>query len=117
MSVLTVNGAEIPTPSELQVSIFDVGSGDMRTMSGKLVSDIVAVKRRLSLRWAHLSPVELGALLGKISAAFFEVTYPDPMDAADRAITCRCGESTAGVLQIRAGQPVWVDVRMEFIER
>ena len=117
MAVLTVNGAEIPTPSELQVSIFEIGSGEMRTISGNLVSDRVAVKRKLSLRWAHLTPVELGSLLGKISDAFFEVTYPDPMDAADRAITCRCGESTAGVLQIRAGQPVWVDVRMEWIER
>lgn len=117
MAVLTVNGAAIPAPSEMNVSIFEVGSGEQRSASGNLVADVTAVKRRLSLRWAHLSPLELGGLLGNTAAALFEVSYPDPLTAATRTMTCRCGESTAGVLQIRADQPVWTDVKMEWIER
>lgn len=117
MAVLTVNGAAIPAPSEMNVSIFEVGSGDVRSASGNLVADVTAVKRRISLRWAHLTPVELGGLLGQLSAALFEVSYPDPLTAASRTMICRCSESTAGVLKIVGDQPVWTDVRMEWIER
>lgn len=117
MAVLTVGGAAIPTPSELKVSIFEVGSGGTRSASGKLVSDVVAVKRRLNLRWAHMTPVELGDLLGAVSGAFFEATYPDPVAAQARAAVFRAGESTVGVLRIQGGEPVWTDVSMEWIER
>lgn len=117
MAVLTVNGAAVPSPAEMKVSIFEVGSGEQRSASGGLVVDRVAVKRRLKLRWAHLTPAELGGLLGQVGGAFFEAVYPDPQQMAPRAMTCRCGERTAGVLQIRGGEPVWVDVEMEWIER
>ena len=49
MAVLTINGAEIPAPSELKVSIFEIGSGEMRSASGKLVSDRVAIARGAEL--------------------------------------------------------------------
>ena len=118
MAVLTVNGAEMPSPSELKVEIFDVGASGERSASGRLVVDRVAVKRRLRLKWAFLTPAQLGLLLGAVGqAAFFEVACPDPETGGAREMECACGERTAGVLMIRDDQPVWTNVEMEWLER
>lgn len=116
MAVLTVNGAEVRAPSELKVTVFEVGSGEIRSASGGLVTDCVAVKRKLSLKWATMEPGELGALLGAVSGEDFSAEYPDPM-AGVRTAVFRCGESLAGVLRIVGGEPVWVDVSMEWTEK
>ena len=116
MAVLTVGGAEVKAPSEMKVTVFEVGSGDVRSASGALVRDVVAVKRRLSLRWAHLTPAELGALLGRVSGDFFEAGYPDP-ELGLRTAQFRCGDISAGVLRMDGDAPVWTDAAMEWIER
>lgn len=115
MAVLTVNGSEIPSPSELKATVFEVGSGEQRSASGSLVVDCVAVKRRLTLKWAQMEPSALGALLGMIGGVF-EVGYPDPSEGARTALF-RCGEASMGVLRMVGGAPVWVDVSMEWLER
>ena len=117
MAILTVGGAAMPSPSEMKVAVFEIGSGEVRSASGALVKDVSAVKQRLSLRWAHLTPVELGNLLGAVSGAFFEAEYPDPVTAAARTAVFRAGECSAGVLRMVGGEPVWTDVSMEWIER
>lgn len=117
MAVLTVGGAAVPAPSEMKVTLVEVGSGDVRSASGALVKDVLAVKRRLTLRWAHLTPVELGNLLGSVSGAFFQAEYPDPLTMAARTAVFRAGDAAAGVLRMVDGAPVWTDVSMEWIER
>ena len=117
MAVLTVGGAAMPSPWEMKVSVMEIGSGDVRSASGALVKDVVAVKRKLALRWAHLTPVELGSLLSAVSGAFFEAEYPDPMNMAARQAVFRTGECSAGILKMVDGAPVWTDVTMEWIER
>lgn len=116
MAVLTVGGAAVASPTELKVGIFEVGSGEMRAASGAMVTDCVAVKRRLSLRWAHMTPVQLGSLLGRVSGAYFEAGYPDPAGGM-RTAQFRCGEISTGVLRMADGNPVWTDVTMEWTER
>ena len=117
MAVLTVNGAEMPSPSELRVKIFDVGSSGERTASGRLAVDRVAVKRALTLRWAALSTEEMSRLLGAVGASvFFEAEYPDP-EVGSRAMICRCEERTAGVLRMENGAPVWKNIEMTWTER
>jgi hypothetical protein len=116
MAVLTVGGAAVKSPTELKVEIFEVGSGDVRSASGALVRDVVAVKRRLRLRWATLTPVQLGALLSKVSGAAFTAEYPDP-ESGMRTAQFRLGDASAGVLRIADGRPVWTDVVMEWTER
>ena len=117
MAVLTVNGAAAPSPSGMKVVIFEVGPAQMRTASGALAADCLGLKRRLELQWNVLTPAQLGSLLQQVAGNFFEVEYPDPGTADHRTMTCRCGECTAGVLLVRGGEPVWTDIRMEWIER
>ena len=116
MAVLTVNGAAVKSPTSLKVSVFEVGSGEVRSASGSLVSDCVAVKRIVALEWAMMEPAELGALLSAVSGGAFEAEYPDPMEGARKAFF-RCGESVAGVLRMVDGAPVWTEVSMEWTER
>ena len=115
MAVLTINGAVVKSPSSLKVSIFEVGSGDVRSASGSLISDCVAVKRRLALQWAAMEPDELSALLNAVSGGF-EAEYPDPAEGMRKAFF-HCGESVAGVLRMVNGAPVWTEVSMEWTER
>ena len=42
MSTIKVNGAAVPSPSELKVTVFDVSSGEARSASGGLVMDRIA---------------------------------------------------------------------------
>lgn len=116
MAVLKVNGAEIRSPSELKVTVFEVGSGEVRSASGGLVTDCVAVKRKLSLKWATMEPAELGALLGAVSGEVFTAEYPDPKEGTRTAVF-HCGETLTGVLRIVGGAPVWVDISMEWTEK
>lgn len=117
MAMLTINGLPMPSPSVLKAEIFEIGSFGERTASGRLVADRVAVKRRLKLKWACLTPAQMGLLLGAVGNVFFEAEYPDPETGGMRAMTCRCKERTAGVMMIRNDQPVWTEVEMEWEER
>ena len=101
MAVLKINGVDAPSPSELKVRIFDVGSSGERSASGGLVVDRVAVKRELTLRWAHLTPAQLSALMEDTGGeVFFSATY-----------------RSSGVLLVRGGEPVWTDVEMTWTEK
>lgn len=116
MAVLTINGAAVKSPTSLKVSVFEVGSGEVRSASGALVSDCVAVKRRLALQWAAMEPEELGALLNAVGNGAFEAEYPDPAEGVRKAVF-RCSESAAGVLRMVNGAPVWTEISMEWTER
>lgn len=116
MAMLIVNGANMPAPSGLHVSIADTSGGVTRSASGRAVLDRSVLKRRLDLNWAHLSGAELALLLQE-TQGFFTVRYPDPMTGSERSMQCCCGEKTTGMLRMQDGRPVWTDVKMSWTER
>lgn len=82
MAVITVNGAAMPAPSTLKVTIFDVASTADRNASGQVVMDRVGTKRKLEMTWAHLTPAQLSQLLQAVGTdVFFTAGYPDPQTA------------------------------------
>ncbi len=118
MAMLMVNGEAVSAPSNLKLTIFDVGSGISRSASGTAVMDRTGVKRRLALHWAQMDADALAALLEATRAqAFFQATYPDPATGEPRDMDCCCTERAAGILRMVGGAPVWTDVEMEWIER
>lgn len=118
MPVLQVNEQAVPTPSALSVTVYDAGGTVDRNARGDTVIDRGAVKRRLDLTWAHLTPAELSGLLAAVGAsAFFEATYPDPETGAARTMTCYAEERSAAVLRVEGGAPVWRDLKMRWTER
>lgn len=118
MAMLKVNGADLPAPSAMKVSIFDVSAKAERTASGRAVIDRIAEKRKVELKWAYLTGNQLNGLLTAVgTGAFFSLTYPDPATGAARTMTCACKEREMGVLMMVDGEPVWKNVEMTLEER
>lgn len=118
MAMLKVNGADMPPPSAMKVTIFDVSSAVERNASGNAVVDRVAVKRRLDLKWAHLGADNLQLLLQAIGGnGFFTASYPDPQTGSARTMECYCGDRATGVLRMVDGVPLWTNVEMTWTER
>ena len=115
--MLWVNGARIHTPSKYTVSIFDVSSSASRNAAGEMMIDRVGVKRKLEMEWPALTNDQTATLLSAVTDIFFNVTYPDPLTGVDRTIECYVGDRTAPVRAYKKGVPVWVGLKMNWIER
>ena len=115
--MLKINGGAIPSPSALSVSLEDPSAAAERSASGRAVKDFLPGKRRLRLRWAHLSPAQLSALLQAVDACFFDAAFPDPATGGEATARCWCAGRSMGVLRMRDGAPVWTDIEMEWMER
>lgn len=116
MAMLKVNGAVIPAPAALKVTVFDVASDVSRNAAGNAVMDLRAVKRKLELSWAHMRGTDFAALLNEMNG-FFEVDYPDPQSGGQRRMSCYCSERAAGILRMEEGNAVWTDIKMVWTER
>ena len=99
--MLKINGVTVPTPAALRVTIADVSGSPARNAAGNTVMDFMGSRRKLNLKWAHLTGAQLMALLEAVYACFFQVSYPDPM----------------GILRMHEGMPVWTEIEMEWMER
>lgn len=115
--MVKINGNAVPTPSVFRVSFEEVGGGQDRSAAGGAVKDFIGTRRRLKLRWAHLSAAALKGLLSAVDGAFFEASFPDPATGGERVAECWCAARSMGVLRVTDGAPVWTDIEMEWIER
>ena len=115
--MLKINGIDAPSPSALTVSLEDVSAAVERSAAGLAVRDYAGAKRKLKLRWAHLTGEQLSALLQAVDAAFFDARYPDPVTGAAATVRCWCAARSMGALRMRDGAPVWTDIEMEWMER
>lgn len=115
--MLKINGSAAPSPSAMQLAIEDVSPAVERSAAGDAVRDFAGTKRRLKLRWAHLTGAQLSALLGAVDGAFFDVDFPDPQTGGTARMRCWCAARSMGVLRMQGGAPVWTDVEMEWMER
>lgn len=118
MAVLLVNGFEMPAPSSMKVTVFDVSSTADRNASGNVVIDRVGTKRKIELSWSHLSGSDLSRLLTAVGTdVFFTAEYPDPVTGGMKSIVCYAGDRSTGVLRVIGGEPVWTKIEMNWIER
>ena len=115
MAVIRLNGAAAASPSARKVEIFDVGSAETRSASGRRVVDRVAVKRRLTLRWAVMSADQAQALMEATDGKKFQATYPDPA-LGERTGWFGCEARSAGVMRMAGGKAIWTDVEMRWVE-
>ncbi len=115
--MLKINGAAAPSPSALTVSLEDISGAAERSAAGSAVRDYAGAKRRLKLRWAHLTGLQLRAILQAVDACFFNVNYPDPLTGALATVQCWCAARSMGMLRMQDGAPVWTDIEMEWVEK
>ncbi|KRQ86060.1 hypothetical protein ABG79_02192 [Caloramator mitchellensis] len=116
MSVLKINGADVPAPSSLIVGIMDISKAE-RNAQGTMIIERIATKRKLELSWSYLTKDELSNLLNKVSPVFFEVTYTDPQTGVLRTGTFYCGDRSVGMMDYNNGNIRWKDIKFNLIER
>jgi hypothetical protein len=116
MSLIIIDGVEIPAPSEYSVGIQDISKAE-RNANGTMIIERVATKRKIELSWKYLSKEQLAQVLTAVSNVFFQVTFIDPQDNATRTGTFYCGDRKAGMLDYKNGVPRYKDVQFNLIER
>lgn len=111
MAVLTINGKEMPCPSEMKwtISAFDLDSG--RNVDGDMIRNLVCQKERLDLSFnsANLTPQEISTLLKAIMPPFIQVTYHSPLEGAIVTKTMYSSDRDINIYSAIAGQNVVAD--------
>jgi hypothetical protein len=116
MSLIRINGADIPAPSDYSVGIQDISKAE-RNANGTMIIERVATKRKIELSWKYLDKDQLAQVLNAVSPVFFEVTYVDPQDNGIMTGTFYCGDRKCGMLDFKNGAPRYKDVQFNLIER
>ncbi|WDU82267.1 DUF6711 family protein [Caloramator sp. Dgby_cultured_2] len=113
---MTINGITIKTPTDLKVGVFRITKSE-RTASGKMMMEIIAVKRRLDLRWEIISDTDLQTILNVLeSKVFHTVVYPDPQKGENATITAYVGDINMEAWQ-KIGNRYWREVSIALIEQ
>jgi hypothetical protein len=115
VTLLKINGVDIPTPSDYQVGIQDLSNAE-RNAKGDMIIERIATKRKLELKWNFLTQTELNTLLGLVSGVFFTVNYIDPVEGSTSG-TFYCGDRTVQAVDYRNGVMRWKDISFSLVEK
>lgn len=78
MALITANGAALPDPVSVSTDDEIIWSEDTgRTLSGLMVGDVIAKKKKISITWGVLSDSELATISNALIAGFFNVSFHD----------------------------------------
>ena len=116
MALISINGVELPTPSEYSVGIQDISQGG-RNAKGDMIIERIATKRKIELSWKVMDATELASLLNKVSPVFFTVNYIDPQENTMKTGTFYSGDRTAPMLQFINGVPKYKDIKLSLVEK
>lgn len=113
---MTINGIKIKTP-QLKVGMFRITSQPERTASGEMTMDVIAIKRRLDLRYEIISEPELKKILDTLeSKTFHTVVYPDPQKGENAQIIAYAGDINSDAWQ-KIGSMHWANVSLALIQK
>ena len=117
MAILTLNGADMPTPTSLTVHLEDAGFTAQRALSGNALVTRAAVKRRIEIYWAYLTPSHIRLLLSAAAQdEELSLSYPDPLTGDIRQMNAYSAARRVEMKRMRSDGPVWTGVQMTFIE-
>ncbi|MDD9266048.1 DUF6711 family protein [Paenibacillus sp. GCM10023248] len=117
MALLTIDGVEMPTPSDLTVSHQDLTKDPMRNTNGLLITEFIARKVKLELSWKFLDAEQMSQILNAIDPFYFEVTYIDPKTNSPATKTFYKGDRKMPMLDFIDGTPRYKDVAFNVVER
>lgn len=84
MAILTIDGAEMPSPSGLDITYKVNGKAEM-SASGDTIMDRLSVKRTIKATFSHLTAEAAKTLLVTAvqNVNFFDLTYYDPLTGGE----------------------------------
>lgn len=116
MAIITINGVELPAPSDLSVGIQDISKAE-RNANGTMIIERIATKRKIEISWKLLTAEDLSKVLMAVSPVLFSVTYPDPQEGTEQTGTFYAGDRNCGMYDYRDGAARYKDVKFSMIER
>ncbi len=119
MSLLKINNIMLPAPTVLQPGIQDLDSeeGSGRNQAGTMFRDRIAVKRTVHCEWGVLTRKEMSSLLSAMSAASFQLTYPDPQTGNFKTITAYVGDRVPAICGVVSDTEWhWIGLAVDFVE-
>lgn len=116
MSLITINGVNVPTPATYDVGVQDV-SNAQRNAQGKMIIERICTKKTITLSWVYLSASDLSTILQAVAPTFYNVTYLDPVTNSNITSSFYCGDRALGLIDFQNGIPRYQNVKFELIER
>lgn len=116
MALITINGVDLPTPSDYSVGIMDISKAE-RNARGRMIIERITTKRKIEISYAYLNASELSNILQSVSPVFYDVTYLDPQTGSYRTASFYCGDRNVGMLDFTDGVARYKDVKFDLVER
>lgn len=116
MALISINGVDIPTPSEMKLGVMDLSKAE-RNANGMMIIERIATKQKLEIKYNFLGAADLENLLSKISSTFFNVTYLDPTTNAFVTKSMYSGDRNFGMVDYINGVARYIDLTFSLIER
>lgn len=118
MSILQINGADIPAPKTCKIGISDQDLNSDTDTNGDLHRNRIAIKRKISNEWGPLTWSEISDILTSIKDAFFNVTYPDPQTGKYETKRMYVGDRTSPIAVLQDnGSIMWEGLTADFVEK
>lgn len=120
-SSLTINGVSVPLPAKDGVTITHEkvwSSGSGRTSTGNMAGTIVAIKRKIALKWPPLTTTQAAAIDRAVNTKteFFSVHYTTET-GAEGSGTFYAGTPTFTQYSYAKGKRYLTGVSVNLIER
>lgn len=114
--MLKIAGVTVKTPNELKIGRFDLTKSN-RTASGKMMMELIAIKRRVDCVWRMLPDNDLKLIVDTITVnkPFFSLEYPDV--GGQMTMTCYAGDIITSLWHTKNGIRYWEEVSIGFIEQ
>lgn len=116
MALVTINGRAIADPSDIEVGQYRISKAE-RTAAGKMMMEIIAIKRSVTLKYNLIAETNLKVILDELeSRTFHSLTYPDPQSGS-KTITVYVGDIKENAWQTVGGVRYWRDVSIGLVEQ
>lgn len=113
--MLKIGGVAMPTPSDMNSSIYDITDGE-RDSTGTMHIDLIATKYKLECQWSMLSQANMTKILKAIKPITFNVSFIDPVTGAEKTIKVYKGDRSIPIFRIKNGENIYKDFKVNFIE-
>ena len=117
MAILTINNLAAPAPTTLSVQLDDARFSAQTALSGTAHVSRAAIKRRVSVYWAHMNAEDLQSLLAAVTdTPTCLLTFPDPLTGAMLQLRTCPQQRSVGLHRMQDGKPTWTNIEITFME-
>lgn len=115
--ILKSGNVVLPAPTSISVSDEIIWTSDTgRTLSGRMVGDVIAEKKNVGIKWEYLTEEEMRLIKSQLIAGFFPFTFRD--DGIDITIESYRGTLSKDILgNIGDGHYWYRSVSVDVIQR